>query len=298
MLKTLIEEAKEALTNTRLLRKYIFLECLRKNEKEPKYPKRFWQTHVYSFRVNLEKCSIPKDIRLWKHECSYSSYKLEEAIAHAVVGSQDDKEFEKVEIPDHLKSRWSLWQIEAYQSVYIKEKWGEKDLRSICGINYFEFFDGKDYNSYNESFSGWEYALCQIPSKIAKLTEQMPYGLCTPEVIKDPVEEKFPYFIYKNHVFKTTYYIHDQRCVCGNSSSYYNDYEEDNSVKVEVWEVDRFLKKDIIYNIDGWLFCNNEKCQAPKKHISFKQENEFKKLLKEKFPHAKEYDSWEMSFSI
>lgn len=293
-----VEEVKEILTNTRNLKRYVFSEYFRKDEDEPDYPNRFWNVELYTYRVSLDDCSIPRDLVDWNFQSSFQTATIEEAVSYAVVGGQDDKEFDAVELPDRLQDHWYKNIIDARESVYIKEKWGDRQLRSSAGFTVYDVFKHDIIESWSESSLNLNYVLTKIPSTLIRLSETLPYGFSTPDIMKENPEVKFPYFIYKGYVFKTTHYIHDQRCICGECAEYYDEYNGDNSIKIEIWDVDHFLQDGIIYSDDGWYYYNGQRIKAKEVLENAKDHNGVMENLKQQFPDAGRFESWEGSYTL
>jgi hypothetical protein len=281
MQKTLETEAKSLLLNSFYLKKVVMSLGFRTNEEEPEYPHRFW--HVSYFA----KFEADED---WKEQHSFDVDSLEEAVAHGIIGSKTELVYEICALPERLKKHWKYYIITVEEYIRRKHKWGEarEDLRgkttySILTNNGWK----KDFESGGLSL---ETALIFAAPQFYKMTEGgVPYYLSYFDV-DEPDKDRYPIFRYKGYYFKTKYFFPDQKCIAGESfgDDYYNDYDNNNEVKAEVWDTYCF-EKDVVH-IDGSFLIYNDLIEKlnPKSRISLNtvlDTDDFEDLRK-RFPKA------------
>ena len=170
----------------------------------------------------------------------------------------------------------------------------ENDIRKGGGLNYFkkDCVDSEWVKIYSEGCGSFEYAGFQSTSTIAKLINSI-----------EPTDDACM-FLCGDTMFSFDHYIKSQRCVCGIAidDNYYNDYEDDNTIKADLLNsFVTFYKTDELAIQNGRVYLNGElkmtKDQIKKAGFQYHQltamfPNEVKEKIKKLFPEAKEYSSW------
>jgi hypothetical protein len=277
-----IEEAKALLMGTFFLRMAVMNLNFRHNELEPEYPHRFWHVQL------CKKYEIEKD---WDVEHAFDVDTLEEAIARGIIWEPSTIHYETCELPSNLQKHWKYYNITVQESVRRKEKWGEKSEDVRARTLYKILLTRGWTEDYDEGAWKLETALAFVPKRYYEMVEgHVPYHWDYHNN-EDPKASDYPAFKYDGHYFRTTYYIPSQKCVCGISDTYHNDYEGDNSVKVEVWHA-KCYEKDHIHYDGSHIIYNDQIMEAG--DFRQKLDGVFKDKeideLKQLFPDAKGYN--------
>lgn len=192
-----------------------------------------------------------------------------------------------------------LWRVDFSEYVYGKDSgnfWDdpENDIRKKGSI---EYYSKSDVDSpwkyeYEELFGSYDYAMHKAPLTLQRLREIL------------PPKEDTVMFEYHNQMFKFEHWFDNQKCVCGEAiDDYYDEYEDDNTVKVDVvqsyvffYEKDRLvIKNGNLYMNGKMLISRNdlfEKYGISKYQVEMMYPNHVKDTIKELFPQAKSYWSW------
>ena len=291
-----VEEVKAALLNSHHLNKASLYTRYREDKSDPDYHTMFWSARLETKIENESK---------WKEVAHFHCDSLPEAIARLIMArlykgtdKQTNSFYDECEVPDNLPN-WKPYGICITENISRKEKWGEtRESRHASIVYEIKLNRGGWTHDFSEGARDLETALCFVPKRFWNMMEgAIPYNWDY-RTNENQQPEDYPFFKYKGHLFKTTYWIPDQKCVCGTSDTYIDEYEDDNSVKVEVWDVD-LLEKDIIHYDKTNLFCNGTQIHAS----SFNDLNlewvgaAERKELKKAFPESKGFSSWSMSCS-
>jgi hypothetical protein len=282
MTSNTLNQAKALLLDTFFLRKIYLNLNFRYNEKEPEYPERFWRVMYYH---GFEK-------RDWDLVHSFDVDTLEEAIAHGILGTKSEIHYETCDLPNNLKKHWKHYSIIVEEHVNRKTKWGElrEDVRA--GTQYKIKTDDGWKDDFSEGAWKLETALAFIPHRYYKMIEGgIPFHWDYHNVDKLDVSA-YPMFRYQGHYFKTDHFIPDQKCVCGYSETYNNDYEHDHSVKVEVWDAHMF-EEDVIHYDQGNIIYNGVilPCDSEmKRDLEGYAKDEMIDRLRNMYPDAKGYN--------
>ncbi|PFQ75657.1 hypothetical protein COK15_14945 [Bacillus cereus] len=194
-----------------------------------------------------------------------------------------------------------LWKVELGERVYGRDSgapWSdpENDIRKSGSIKYYSKadVDSEWKLEYSEGMGNFDYALHKTAITLAEL--QMRYGM-------EP-KETTSMFEYNDKMFIFEHWCPDQKCVCGKAiDEYYNDYEEDNTVKADIikstvffYDIDCLVMKNGKFYLNGKMVGTKE--EIKEKHgIDYYQaemmypENIRKKFC-ELFPEATSYYSW------
>jgi hypothetical protein len=200
---------------------------------------------------------------------------------------------------NEANKHFPLWRVEFEEYVYGKDSgnsWDdpENDIRKKGRISYFmkESMDDDWQLYYDELFNDFDYAMHQAPLTLYKLRD-----------VRIPTDDDVM-FEYHDVMYKLTYYSAEQKCVCGEAiDEWTNEYEDDNTVKVDLVQSYVFLfKKDCIVVKNGNLYLNGEKVISrklldeaygiSKYEVEMMYPNSVKNKVKEMFPHATSYSSW------
>lgn len=287
MITNEVEKAKQALTNVYTLEKAEF-ELMWRWDDDPKYPYSFWRVSYYQDKRNAEKKE-----ENWNCLTTCDLDKLEEAIAYPIVKTSSNIHYQQTEVPERLQKYWKSYKIIVEDRIRFKKG----DVRVGTLIHFWvQLTTGEWKLDYEDRRNGFASALTFVPGHYYWMHEGgVPWELSYINN-EEPKNNDIVGFIYKGHYFDKTYYFPEQKCICGESKTYYNDYDEGGSIKVEVWSVDKFFKKDVVYKIDrGRIFYNGEFYRDPyieeTTFLSSQEEERIRKL----FPKAKEIET-EMSW--
>jgi hypothetical protein len=192
-----------------------------------------------------------------------------------------------------------LWRVDFQEYVYGKDsgnEWDdpENDIRKKGKILYYckKDFYSEWQEEYSEWFNSFDYALHQASITLHRLQSIM------------PPENDVVMFEYHDKMFTFEYWFEDQKCVCGESiDDFYNEYEDDNNVKVDIVQSYVFFyAKDCLVIKNGNLYLNGElvmkKQDLKEKHdidkhsVEMMYPSSVQKKIKELFPQAKTYSSW------
>ena len=288
-MRSTVEIAKSLLTNTEIITKIVMTEHWRdREEKDNDTPESFWKIKRYEYRIDMETLKRPKD-EDWTLVQSFETAKLPEAVAHCILGSVSKDKFVEVPLPPRLMEHWSRYEIQINESISSKTKWDEIRIDRRANVTMYETFNGKTIECHADGRFNMNYLLTEIPSIFTQQTEGLPYGFKLSEMLQKNPVDRFPYFLYKGHVFRSTHYVTSQKCMCGESDTFYNDYEEDNTIKVEITSIDRFFQEDEIYIEKTNIYFNGQTLQWRDKSTILIDTD--KKNIKQLFPTAKYYHS-------
>lgn len=282
----LVQETKAVLLDTHFLKKIELSLLYKEDPDDEKYPNQFWEVK-YSNKFEKEED--------WNLNFSCHCKSLPQAIGQSILLQSNGQFFIQCEIPDNLKKHWRLYKITIIEHITRKEKWGEERINKRASISYqIRLSDGMWAEDYSEGALNLETALCFVPKRYWNMSEGfVPHFLDYRNTDENlPSHESYPTFKYEGHYFKSTRYIPNQKCICGESDTYYNNYDQNNQVKVEVWDTQCF-EKDVI-NFDGTHLIFNETViklseEDRKKYEGFISDKEMN-ILRNKFPSAKAYN--------
>lgn len=200
-----------------------------------------------------------------------------------------------------------LWKVELGEHVYGRDSgnpWSdpENDIRKSGSIVYYskETVNSDWKKEYSEGLGGFNYGLHYAAITLSRLREH--HGLY-------PTEDHVM-FEYNDKMFRLTNWIDDQKCVCGVAiDEFHNDYEDDNSVKVDVIQSYVFSHKKDTLVMQGGKFYLNGKMVGTKEAIKRNYGIEYyqaemmypgnvKEVFRKLFPQAKYYKSWQASGSL
>ena len=282
MITNEVEKAKQALTSIYTLEKAEF-ELMWRWDNDPEYPTSFWRMTYYQDK----RCAYERPAQKnWNLLMACDLDKLEEAVAYPIVKTIKNNHYQSTEVPDKLKKHWKPYKIVVEDDVYIR-----KDrIRTSTHIQFWiQLTTGEWKLDYEEGRNNFASALTYVPGQYYWMHEGgVPFQLSYTSN-EDPQDNDIVGFMYKGHYFTNDHFIPSQKCICGKSKTYYNDYDDDNSIKVEVWSVDKFFEKDTAYIIeDNKVFFNGEFYRDPyiKKEAAFLTDKE-KNRIKELFPEVK-----------
>jgi len=244
----------------------------------------------------MEELKKPKD-EDWRLIQSFATPTIEEAIAHLILGTQDDKSFIEVSLPDRLKKDWSPFHIIIEERITSKMKWDEIRINRRCNADVCEILDGKIIESYNFGSFDVNYLLASLPSTLTKIQEALPYGFRTSEIAKNDPVEYYPYFLYEENVYKSTYYFHSHRCICGDllNPTKESSSRDENTIKLEVFNYNiKFFEKNRVYVRKGWAYYEDRK----EKFDLSENDPKIKSTLRALFPLATWYDCYGSSGSL
>jgi len=283
----IIEKTIDNLTGTKYIKKVEIESFHRYNEDEPEYPKTFWEIKYFKARIK------PNDINPnWFIKYISHTDTLEEAIASAILGIETDIFYHKMHEKD-MPSRLSNWlkrdKFIVKENYYTKFKWDELQVRKSCSTTFYILINGKWIEDYNTN-GNFQYALSAIPKKFYSMHEGVvPYYLDYKNN-DNPSHTDYPYFKYKDVIYKSTYYIPNQKCMCGNIG------DGGEGIKVKVWDADKFYDSKTVYIEGHNLFYNGTLYNMTDEEFDwsegYKSEKQFHNLMREKFPEAKNYSSW------
>jgi len=202
-----------------------------------------------------------------------------------------------------ISSVFPLRKIDVKQFVYGRDTgspWSdpENDIRQSLGVNYYlkKAINGEWEIDYDEGFGSFSYAMVGSIRTMVRLIEHIPYEFSAYNTNAD--DSKIAMFEYNSHLFKFKYHFPDQKCVCGDAiTDYYNDYEEDNSIKVDYLESYVFIYKyGAVLLFQKKLYMNAEfmisledlsnKYGITSSDVEWGNDN-FKEWLKKGYPDAK-----------
>ena len=287
-MKAFDKQAKALLMGTNYLRQILLNLCWRENKEDPEYPSSFWRV-VYQYQYEKHP---------WELVHQFDADTLEEAIAHSILGTHSEycgnNMHKTIQLPENL-THWKPYKISVTEHINRKQQWGELNEHKHTSINYeIRLNTGRWVKDYSEGARNLETALCFVPKMYWEIYEgSVPYHWDYRNTDEEhPSHELYPIFKYDGHYFKSNYYIPDQKCICGESETYYNTYEHDNSVKVEVWRA-RCFEKNIIH-FDGTHIIYNDSVIAltedeRDKYSGFISSDDMD-ILRKRYPEAEGYD--------
>lgn len=278
-----VDDIKNLLTDTEIITRFI-IESDYTSSEDPDHPTEFWNVKKFTYRINMENLRKPREEE-WQLIHSFQTKTLEHAISHCILGTTTQDVFNPCPLPERLKDYWMRHKFIITQSITSKIKWDEKRINRSTQFELFDYIRDKEIKSYEGGRWKIDYLLSELPSILVKLSEGLPFGFTTSDVLKHNPVERFPWFLYKNKLYKSTYYIHDQKCICGDPV----DSISGENIKVEAWSVQKFYKKDEIYIDDNTIFYNGI-TQPFVKNESIYMSNEAKQQLKLMFPDAERYN--------
>lgn len=279
----MLDEVKNLLTDTEMITRLIIESDYTPSE-DPDRPTEFWTIKRFIYRINMESLKKPKEDE-WQHIHSFQTKTIEQAIAHCILGTTSTDIFIPCQLPERLVDYWPRHRFVITQNISSKIKWEERRINRSTQFELFDYIRNKEIKSYEGSRWKIDYLLSELPSILIRLSEELPFGFSTSDILKNNPVERFPWFLFKNKLYKNTHYIHDQRCVCGDPI----DSTDDRDIKAEIWSVQKFYQKDEIYINDNEAFCNG-KIKLFNKNDSIYIEEETKKQLKLLFPEARRYN--------
>lgn len=200
-----------------------------------------------------------------------------------------------------------LWKIELGEYVYGRDSgspWSdpENDIRKSGSINYYskESVDSEWIKEYSEGLGEFNYGLHNAAITLSRLKEH--HGMY-------PTEDHVM-FEYNDKMFRLTNWIDYQKCVCGEAiDEFYNDYEEDSSVKVDVIKsIVFYYKRDTLVMQGGRFYLNGKmvgtkeaikrNCNIEYHQAEMMYPDNVKETFRKLFPQAKYYKSWQASGSL
>ncbi len=131
-------------------------------------------------------------------------------------------------------THFPLWKVEMRESVYGRDSGmsysdPENDIRKTAMIVYYskESVDSDWKEEYSEHMGEFSYGAHQMVITLTRLQELYH---------SFPDTEKHCMFEHEGRMFKFEYWCDDQKCLCGESidGDYYDDYNEDWSIKVDM----------------------------------------------------------------
>lgn len=289
-MQSMVDEVKNLLTNSEVITRLIVESDYTPSE-DPKYPTEFWKIKRFNYRINMDSLRKPSD-NDWELIQSFQTKTLEEAIAHCILGTITNDVFLPCPLPENLQ--WCKHCFDIKESISSKIKWEERRINRNTFFILYDIFQDKVVESYSGSRWKINYLLAELPSTLTRVTEDLPYGFSTSNIIKQNPVEHYPWFMYNNKLYSSTQYIHDQKCICGKPLKEYNFREYDgseNDLKVEIWSVQKFFSRDCVYIYDtNTVFCNGIPGLVPIDDSSVYISNEIKKQMKLMYPEADRYD--------
>lgn len=201
------------------------------------------------------------------------------------------------------KRLFPLWKVEFVQNIYN----GKYDCDKSGSVNYYKR-SGKDEvwtKEYSEGFRDFSFGFNRAGVTIYDLMER---DILLPK-------EDTCMFEYHDRMFTLTHFFNDSKCVCGECiDDFYNDYEGDNSIKVDIIKSHVFFyEKDTLVIRHKKLYLNGkvvgngrdllvnyglEYYQVENMYGKSKDGRDVKEILKELYPDAISYTSWGASGSM
>lgn len=263
------------------------------------YPKRFWRVETYPRNKKIYRTVKHVFELMYSQDpaLSYDVDTLEEAVSSMILNLQSGIKYERVnpsDIKPHLKNA-PAWRDE---KIVLVEYYNDHKDRYTYSTSYFIKSNEEYILDYDDHYSSnLQSMLISIPGKWTSLQE-VPYAwdmrVLGKKLDNRDIEE-YPMFEYKGNMFETKYYFSNQRCVCGVSDTYYNEYDQDNTIKVDIDHVQLF-KKDTIYVYQGFIVCNityrKQTVEEREKIEHCSKRDEIVEKLKKEFPKAKELSTW------
>jgi hypothetical protein len=185
----------------------------------------------------------------------------------------------------------------------------ENDIRQSLRVTYYlqKAINGEWERDYDDSFGSFAYAMVGSIRTMVRLIEHIPYEFSAYNTNAD--DSKIAMFEYNNHLFKFTYHIPDQKCVCGDAiTDYWNDYDEDTSIKVDYLESYVFLydfgqvlvfHKKLYMNAEFMITLDNleKKYGITYSNVEWGDKN-FKEWLKKGYPDAKSVSTFMSWYTV
>ena len=172
----------------------------------------------------------------------------------------DDVEVPSVDIKHHFQ--WT----EIARGRDSGNSWSDpyNDVRKYASIDIKTLVGTDQEQTYSIGYSAHSpmYGVCKTYTTFVRMLESC---LPTKSEIKDIVA-----FEWRDMVFVDVYVMQDQLCISGTSidGAYYNDHEEDHSVKVDYFQdYVNFQKRNEIYIVGRAFYMNGEKLFAAEELI-------------------------------
>ena len=200
-------------------------------------------------------------------------------------------------------SYFPLRKIEVKEFVYGRDSgspWSdpENDIRQSVSVDYYlqKAINGEWELDYDERFNFFDYAILSSVMTHFKLIERIPYEFSPYNTNAD--DSKIAMFEYHDHLFKFTLHISEQKCVCGEAiTDYYNEYEGNNSIKVDYIDSYVFIykfgqvllfKRDLYMDAEHMISLKelNNKYKITVSDVEWGNDN-FREWLKKNYPGAK-----------
>lgn len=226
----------------------------------------------------------------------YHSIKKDGTIVDADIASMS---VEGVEVGSHFPLR----KINVEEFVYGRDTgnpWSdpENDIRQKVKINFDikKSLNGEWERDYDDLAGNFEYAMVSCIRTHYRLIEHIPY--CFSPYNTNADDSKIAMFEYNDHLFKFTHHIPEQKCVCGDAiTDYWNDYDEDTSIKVDYLESYVFVydfgqvlvfQKKLYMNAEFMITLDDleKKYGITYSNVEWGDKN-FKEWLKKGYPDAK-----------
>lgn len=277
MIKNEIEKAKQALISIYTLEKAEF-ELMWRESDDPEHPLSFWRMSYYQDkRIVGESNKVNWNLLM---ACDLDT--IEEAVAYPIVKTIKNNHYDTVEVPDKLKKYWKP------HKIIVEDRAGLRkgDVRTSTNIEFWiKLTNGEWVLDFEERRNNFAAGLTYVPGQYYWMHEgAVPWELSYMNN-ENPKDNDIVGFMYKGHYFTQTLFIPDQKCICGESETYLDSYEGDNSIKVEVWSVDKFFKRNEVYILNNKMFFNGNFYQREVPESTFITEEE-KSKIKKMFPKA------------
>lgn len=288
-------EAKNYLIHGDFVLKVVFNGLFRKGDD---YPNRFWRVNRYYINKN-KKTDV--DLDDFSPEIIYDVDTLEEAVASIILNVQSDIKYDPV-LPGDIKPNLKNAPAWREEKIIFHEYYNFEKERNGYFVYYYVKNNDEYVLDYDSHFgSGFQYMLIDIPKQRRKLLN-VPLGWDIRSEHGGKGIEEYPMFEYKGHLFSTTYYFPKQRAICGESDTYYNEYEGDNSIKTDIEDVYVF-RRNSIYLYEGYVICNNTYRKQTEEEKLFSgfitsKESDIINSFKKEFPEAKELNTMTGSLHI
>lgn len=282
-----VENAKSALTGTNLIEKAILTKKHRENPDEEKYPFIFWRIDYYTARVS----SYENNKIHWNHQFQCDAESLEKAVMYAGVATNSHIQYDEVEVPEDLQRYWKQYSIIVYDYLYVKEKNGYTRERSLSVIEYWIESEKDVWNiDYTQRANNFSLALTKVPGQYYLMVEGgVPIDLSYHDT-STPTGKNIVGFQWRGYDFEFERFIPDQKALIGKNSNF-KKYEDDNTIKIEVWDAEKIYEKNTIYIEGNEIYFNGRRFPNNYPGDYFFRD-EIKKQLKSDFPHATKYESW------